>query len=369
MFKAKLIGILEVGEARGDKMCQEALQDLKIAIRAAGEHKQRITIHVTIDGLRLRDEKTNDSLYHHPVHKISFIAQDMSDSRAFGYIFGSPDSGHRFFGIKTDKAASLVVLAMRDLFQVVFELKKKEIELARQQINGSSGISVVNSSRGVVGMDMSALGAHSSSSSSAVMSSSSAAAQLLALKSGGTLLNDGSTLGQFGSRMTGPGDASTSKGLVYGGAGASGSAAIMDRLGKEMSPESVADLVDLEQELSSIQRGITQMERITPNEPPMKTNATSTSYASGNSGPGEDSTNAGGASGGGIGDPFGDSFTQFPTYNLLPPPESAKSRHSKPLRPPDEGHTIGVASPSASPTNVSQPLSSLRCVFILIVKL
>jgi len=137
-FKAKLIGILEVGEARGDRMCQEALQDLKMAIRAAGEHKQRITIHVTIDGLRLRDEKTGDSLYHHPVHKISFIAQDMTDSRAFGYIFGSPDSGHRFFGIKTDKAASQVVLAMRDLFQVVFELKKKEIEMARQQIQGKS---------------------------------------------------------------------------------------------------------------------------------------------------------------------------------------------------------------------------------------
>lgn len=61
IFKAKLIGILEVGEARGDRMCQEALQDLKIAIRAAGEHKQRITIHVTIEGLRLRDEKTGVS--------------------------------------------------------------------------------------------------------------------------------------------------------------------------------------------------------------------------------------------------------------------------------------------------------------------
>lgn len=57
-FKAKLIGILEVNEARGDKMCQEALFDLKMAIRAAGEHKQRITINVAIDGLKLRDEKT-----------------------------------------------------------------------------------------------------------------------------------------------------------------------------------------------------------------------------------------------------------------------------------------------------------------------
>ncbi|XP_033366921.1 protein disabled isoform X2 [Bombus vosnesenskii] len=115
-------------------MCQAALADLKMAIRAAGEHKQRIAVQVSIDGLRLRDEKSGDCLYHHPVHKISFIAQDMSDSRAFGYIFGSPDTGHRFFGIKTDKAASQVVIAMRDLFQVVFELKKKEIELTKQHL-------------------------------------------------------------------------------------------------------------------------------------------------------------------------------------------------------------------------------------------
>lgn len=98
------------------------LKDLKMAIRAAGEHKQRITINVTIDGLRLRDEKTGDSLYHHPVHKISFIAQDMTDSRAFGYIFGSPDSGHRFFGIKTDKAASQVNSTGTDW---VWSLRKK----------------------------------------------------------------------------------------------------------------------------------------------------------------------------------------------------------------------------------------------------
>lgn len=53
--------------------------------------------------------KLQDCLYHHPIHKISFIAQDMVDNRAFGYIFGSPDTGHRFFGIKTDKAASQVI--------------------------------------------------------------------------------------------------------------------------------------------------------------------------------------------------------------------------------------------------------------------
>ncbi|XP_058466817.1 protein disabled isoform X2 [Malaya genurostris] len=258
-FKAKLIGILEVGEARGDRMCQEALQDLKMAIRAAGEHKQRITIHVTIDGLRLRDEKTGDSLYHHPVHKISFIAQDMTDSRAFGYIFGSPDSGHRFFGIKTDKAASQVVLAMRDLFQVVFELKKKEIELARQHIQSK-------------------ITAHEHQA--VAMSAKNTAADSY----GKNLSIDGTSGSVAGSSLIG---ASCSRANVK----------------NEKSPESVADLVDLEQELSSIQRGITQMERITPGEVPSKSVIDD--------------------------DPFGDSFTNIPpAYNLLPPPESSK-RHQK----------------------------------------
>merc|ERR1711872_1136856 len=134
-FKGKLIGVLEVREARGDRMCQDALQELKMAIKASGEHKQKVNIQIAVDGLKIRDEKSGDCLYHHPVHKISFIAQDMTDNRAFGYIYGSPENGHRFFGIKTEKAAGQVVVAMRDLFQVVFELKKKEIDEAKQNID------------------------------------------------------------------------------------------------------------------------------------------------------------------------------------------------------------------------------------------
>ncbi|KAL6994567.1 Dab2p, partial [Sarracenia purpurea var. burkii] len=57
-FQSKIIGILEVEEARGDRMCQEALFELEMAVRAAGEHKQRINIVIAIDGIRLRDEKT-----------------------------------------------------------------------------------------------------------------------------------------------------------------------------------------------------------------------------------------------------------------------------------------------------------------------
>ncbi|KAH1001097.1 hypothetical protein HUJ04_013353 [Dendroctonus ponderosae] len=275
---------------RGDRMCQEALCDLKMAIRAAGEHKQRITINIAIDGLRLRDEKTGDCLYHHPVHKISFIAQDMIDSRAFGYIFGSPDTGRRFFGIKTDKAASQdclyhhpvhkisfiaqdmidsrafgyifgspdtgrrffgiktdkaasqVVIAMRDLFQVVFALKKKEIELAKQHLEKSY-------------LPTSPLFSDSPNSVSK--------------------------------------PSEKSKNEPKGSASASES---------KNSGTAVADLVDLELELNSLQQGLNQMERITPSDP----------FGSKD-------------------DPFGDSFISYPVNKLIlpPPPSSGRDRSSR----------------------------------------
>lgn len=58
-------------------MCQEALSDLKMAIRAAGEHKQRITMNIAIDGLRLRDEKTgvrNSSKESYVQRQLTYIA-------------------------------------------------------------------------------------------------------------------------------------------------------------------------------------------------------------------------------------------------------------------------------------------------------
>ncbi|XP_077281391.1 DAB adaptor protein isoform X1 [Temnothorax americanus] len=282
-FKAKLIGILEVSEARGDRMCQAALADLKMAIRAAGEHKQRIAVQVSIDGLRLRDEKTGDCLYHHPVHKISFIAQDMSDSRAFGYIFGSPDTGHRFFGIKTDKAASQVVIAMRDLFQVVFELKKKEIELAKQHIE-QNAINAIKFHTGGIFVESApdTKGAAGTESSFHRIRTSNCEVDKTA-----------------------------------------------DRKNETQSGV-IADLLDLQFELNSLQQGIHQMDKITPENPVPSTDDLFET------------------------DPFGDSFANMKLQDtvrpiLPPPPSSTKRGHL------ERQHT--VPAPPASTT--SSPATTL----------
>ncbi|CAN8010083.1 unnamed protein product, partial [Ixodes pacificus] len=132
-FKAKLIGSETVDNARGDRMCQDAMQRLKAAVRASGEHKQRVVLAVSLQGIKIRDDKSGELVFHHPVHKISFISQDTSDARAFGYVCVSDEGCHQFVAIKTEKTASQLVIALRDLFQVVLEMKQHEMRLAREE--------------------------------------------------------------------------------------------------------------------------------------------------------------------------------------------------------------------------------------------
>lgn len=45
-------------------------------------------------------------LHHHAVHEISYIAKDITDHRAFGYVCGK-EGNHRFVAIKTAQSVSV----------------------------------------------------------------------------------------------------------------------------------------------------------------------------------------------------------------------------------------------------------------------
>ncbi|XP_064410389.1 disabled homolog 2 isoform X5 [Latimeria chalumnae] len=127
-YKAKLIGIDDVPEARGDKMSQDSMMKLKgmaVAARSQGQHKQKIWLNISLSGIKIIDEKTGVIEHEHPVNKISFIARDVTDNRAFGYICGA-EGQHQFFAIKTAQQAEPLVVDLKDLFQLIYNLKKKE---------------------------------------------------------------------------------------------------------------------------------------------------------------------------------------------------------------------------------------------------
>uniref|UniRef100_A0A8C3K3R9 PID domain-containing protein n=1 Tax=Calidris pygmaea TaxID=425635 RepID=A0A8C3K3R9_9CHAR len=138
-YKAKLIGIDDVPEARGDKMSQDSMMKLKgmaVAARSQGQHKQKIWVNISLYGIKIMDEKTGVIEHEHPVNKISFIARDVTDNRAFGYICGG-EGQHQFFAIKTAQQAEPLVVDLKDLFQLIYNMKKKEEDYKKKSEEAS----------------------------------------------------------------------------------------------------------------------------------------------------------------------------------------------------------------------------------------
>lgn len=57
-YKGKLIGVEDVSGPRGDKMCQVAMAKVKAAVKTIGEHKLKIIVNVSLDGVRIVEEKS-----------------------------------------------------------------------------------------------------------------------------------------------------------------------------------------------------------------------------------------------------------------------------------------------------------------------
>uniref|UniRef100_A0A914CTU2 Uncharacterized protein n=1 Tax=Acrobeloides nanus TaxID=290746 RepID=A0A914CTU2_9BILA len=123
-FKGKFIGERDVTEARGMAMFSEAMRLAKASVKQSGSHKPRIFLNVSMDGLKIKDERNSAILYRFPVEKVSFIARDSTDYRAFGFIFTDENGKFKFFGIKTALSSEHAYSAISELLQLISEMKK-----------------------------------------------------------------------------------------------------------------------------------------------------------------------------------------------------------------------------------------------------
>ncbi|CAF3933533.1 unnamed protein product [Rotaria magnacalcarata] len=120
-FKAKLIGMEDLSIDRDEKICLDSMFKLKAVVRARGEHKQKVQMNLTTTAVKIIDDATKASIATHEIERISFVVIDPRDTRAFGYIYNTTDDRHQFWAIKTERAAAVTVLALKELFEFAFE--------------------------------------------------------------------------------------------------------------------------------------------------------------------------------------------------------------------------------------------------------
>ncbi|KAL9975242.1 hypothetical protein ACROYT_G012377 [Oculina patagonica] len=152
-FKCKLVGAVDVSSAEGDAMCVDAIKTLKIQAKLnkdSGEHKQRIVMYVTLNGIKIVDEKTQylslaetevalavvtkfaafttfielrmEVQHDHPLKKVSYITPDPDDKNIFAWVFSQPGHGYKLFAVKSEKPATVLNETVFELFQVRFAI-------------------------------------------------------------------------------------------------------------------------------------------------------------------------------------------------------------------------------------------------------
>ncbi|KAJ8408344.1 hypothetical protein AAFF_G00257580 [Aldrovandia affinis] len=120
-YKAKLIGIDEVPASQGDKMCLDSMMKLKgweVAGRHQGQHKQRVWLKVSANGVQIIDERTGAVEHEHALEKVSSLKKDHSDPRSFTYIYGH-EGTFKLFYIKMGNLADPVMEDITDVCQIV----------------------------------------------------------------------------------------------------------------------------------------------------------------------------------------------------------------------------------------------------------
>ena len=130
LYRVKVLGTTAVSSSRGDQICEDAMQRIKVAGKTTP--KQDAILSISLDGLTFSDYKTKKVIAKHPIALVNSIFHNKSQPQVFGFIFWIPcmemNAGYQFKGIETEKPAISVTESIADLISFVFDRRSKEIK-------------------------------------------------------------------------------------------------------------------------------------------------------------------------------------------------------------------------------------------------
>ncbi|KAG0423619.1 hypothetical protein HPB47_000613 [Ixodes persulcatus] len=139
-YLVKFLGFTEVDQPKGIDVVREGIRKLKFnqqLKRSEGTKVPKVELTISVDGVAVQDPKSKRIFHQHPLHRISYCADDKSDKKSFSFIAKESDGErHSCFVFSSEKLAEEITLTIGQAFDLAYrkflETSGRDMEMRKQ---------------------------------------------------------------------------------------------------------------------------------------------------------------------------------------------------------------------------------------------
>ncbi|XP_075549461.1 PTB domain-containing engulfment adapter protein 1-like isoform X1 [Dermacentor variabilis] len=139
-YLVKFLGFTEVEQSKGIEVVREGIRKLKFnqqLKRSEGGKVPKVELTISVDGVAVQDPKTKRIFHQHPLHRISYCADDKTDKKSFSFIAKESDGErHSCFVFSSEKLAEEITLTIGQAFDLAYrkflETSGRDLEMRKQ---------------------------------------------------------------------------------------------------------------------------------------------------------------------------------------------------------------------------------------------
>uniref|UniRef100_A0A0K0FU96 Cell death protein 6 (inferred by orthology to a C. elegans protein) n=1 Tax=Strongyloides venezuelensis TaxID=75913 RepID=A0A0K0FU96_STRVS len=127
-YSLKLLGQTEVKEPKGVNVTRQAIHAIRFNLQVnqginghSGSRLRKVDMQISVTGVTIMDSKTKLIICSHPLHRISFVADDKEDKRIFAFIAKTDENKHECFVFLSDKQAEKITLTIGEAFDLAYQ--------------------------------------------------------------------------------------------------------------------------------------------------------------------------------------------------------------------------------------------------------